>query len=164
MIFRFSSGSVTPASAVEELLAGVDDPQVDAGGGDEVPLDLLGLALAHQPVVDEDAGEPVADRPLHQRRGDGGVDAAGQRAERPAVADLRADPLDLLLDDVGHRPGRLEAGDVEQEVLEHRLAVRGVPHLGVELHAGQPAVDVLERGDRRAGRGRGDGEPGRAPR
>ena len=36
----------------------------------------------------------------------------------------------------------------KQEVLEHRLAVRGVPHLGVALHAGEPAVDVLERGDR----------------
>ena len=161
MIFRFSSGSDDPGQRAEELLAGVDHPQVDPGDGDEVALDLLGLALAHQPVVDVDAGEPVADRPLHQRGGDGGVDAAGQRAQRAAVADLRADPLDLLLDDVGHRPGRLEPGDVEQEVLEHRLAVRGVPHLGVELHPGELAVDVLERGHRRTGRGRGDGEPGR---
>ena len=52
MILRFSSGSLTPSSAREELLAGVDDAQVGAGDGDEVPLDLLGLALAHQPVVD----------------------------------------------------------------------------------------------------------------
>ena len=153
-----------PGQRGQELLAGVDDPQVDAGDGDEVPLDLLGLALAHQPVVDVDAGEPVTDRPLHERGGDGGVDPAGQRAQRPAVADLRADPLDLLLDDVGHRPGRLEAGDVEQEVLEHRLPVRGVPHLGVELDAGELAVDVLERGDRRTGRRRRDGEARAAPR
>ena len=26
-----------------------------------------------------------------------------------------------------------EAGDVEQEMLQHRLPVRGVPHLGMEL-------------------------------
>ena len=116
-----------PDERVEELLLRVDDLQVDAGGGHEVALDLLGLALAHQPVVDVDAGEPVADRPLHQRRGDRGVDAAGQAADRlPAVADLVADRLDLLLDDVDHRPGRAAAGDLVQEVLEHLLAVLGV--------------------------------------
>ena len=48
------------------------------------PLDLLGLALAQQPVVDEHAGQLVADGPLHERRGDRGVDAAGQAADRPA--------------------------------------------------------------------------------
>ena len=42
-------------------------------------------------------------------------------------------------------------GDVVEEVLEHRLAVLGVQHLGVELHAGEPAPDVLERRDRGAG-------------
>ena len=84
----------------------------DAGRGDEVALDLLGLALAQQAVVDEHAGELVADRPLHERRGDRGVDAAGEPADRPPVADLRADLLDLLLDDVHHRPGRPAAGDL----------------------------------------------------
>ena len=70
------------------------------------------------------------------------------------VADLGADLLDLLLDDVDHRPGRPAAGDVEQEVLEHLLAVLGVQHLGVPLHAGEPAVEVLEGGDRACPRSR----------
>ena len=141
-------GVVDPGQRVEELVAGVDDVE---GGEDglEVALDLLGLALAHQPVVDVDAGEPVADGALHDRGRDRGVDAAGQRADRAAVlADLRADALDLLLDDVDHRPGLAAAGDLVQEVLEHLLAVLGVQHLGVPLHAGEPAVDVLERRDR----------------
>ena len=149
MILRFSSGSVTPASASRNCFCGVDDVEVDAGRGDEVALDLLGLALAHQPVVDVDAGQPVADRALHDRGRDGGVDAAGEPADGAAVlADLLADPLDLLLDDVDHRPGLAAAGDVVQEVLEHLLAVLGVQHLRVPLDAGQAAVDVLERGDR----------------
>ena len=84
-------GVADPGERVEEALLGVDDVQVDAGGGHEVALDLLGLALAQQPVVDEDAGEPVADRALHEGRGDRGVDAAGEAADRPAVADLGAD-------------------------------------------------------------------------
>ena len=84
MILRFSSGSLTPASASRNRFGGVDHVQRDAGRGDEVALDLLGLALAQQPVVDEHAGQPVADRPLHERRRDRGVDAAGQPADRPA--------------------------------------------------------------------------------
>ena len=53
--------------------------------------DLLGLVLAHQAVVDEHAGELVADRPVDEQRGDRGVDAAGEPADHPAVADLGAD-------------------------------------------------------------------------
>ena len=120
----------------------------------EVLLDLLGLALAQQPVVDEDAGQPVADGPLHQRGGDRGVDAAGQRRRsRGLVADLRADRLDrsstmLSIVQDGRQPARVE------EVLQHRLAVLGVQDLGVELHAVQAALGVLERGDRRLRRSR----------
>jgi hypothetical protein len=76
---------------VEEPLLRVDDHEVDPGGGHEVALDLLGLALPEQPVVDEDAGQLLADRPLHERRGDGRVDPAGQPAIGPLVPHLRAD-------------------------------------------------------------------------
>ena len=77
---------------VEEALARVGDPQLHAGRGDEVLLDLLGLALAQQPVVDEHAGELVADGPLDERSGHGRVDAAGQAPTRlsPTCSRIRA--------------------------------------------------------------------------
>ena len=159
MILRFSSGSVTPASASRNCSRASTTCRSTPVAATKSRSTCSASPCAQQAVVDEHAGEPVADGPLHQRRGDRGVDAAGQPADRPAVADLGADPLDLLVDDVGRRPGRPSAGDVVQEVLEHLLAVLGVQHLGVELHAGQPAVDVLERRHRGAGDGRGDGEP-----
>ncbi len=60
----------------EEALLGVDvdelDPQLLAEGLD----DLLALALSHQAVVDEDAGELIADRPVDERRGSCRVDPA----------------------------------------------------------------------------------------
>ena len=73
-----------------------------------------------------------------------------------------ADLLDLLVDDVDHRPGRPAAGDVDEELLEHLLAVLGVQHLGVPLHAGQPAARASSNAATGVLVGRGErGEAGR---
>ena len=123
----------------EEPVGRVDHVQPDAGRRHVVLLDLLGLAGAQQPMVDEDAGELIPDGPVHERRGDRRVDPAGESADHLAVADLRPDRRDLLVDDAGRGPGRRDAGDVVQEALEHPLPVRRVHHLGVELHPGPAA-------------------------
>ncbi len=60
----------------EEVLGSVHRDELDAGGLDEIMLDLLGLALAQQAMVHEHAGELFADGLVHQRGGHGGVDAA----------------------------------------------------------------------------------------
>ena len=91
MVLRFSSGSVTPCEALEEAVAGPDVDELDALVAAEGLDDLLALALAHQAGVDEHAGELGADGPVHEGGGDGGVDAAGQAADGPAVADLGPD-------------------------------------------------------------------------
>ena len=80
----------------EEVVGGVDGDQSDAGGGDEVVLDLLDLAFAQQAVVDEHAGELVADGLVDEGGGDCGVDTAGQAADHFGVADLLADLGDLI--------------------------------------------------------------------
>ena len=117
MVLRFASGSLDAVERVEEAVAlvGVDqrDVVVVAEEGD----DLLGLALAHQAGVDEDAGELVADRLVDQHGGDRAVDAAGEAADDPGVADLRADRGDRLVLVGGHRPVAGEAGEVG-EVLQ----------------------------------------------
>ncbi len=82
-----------PVEGGEEPVGGIDDVQVDAGRGDVVPLHLLGLARPQQPVVDEDAGQLVADGALDQRCRHRGVDSAGQAADHPLAADLAADGL-----------------------------------------------------------------------
>ena len=113
--------------------------------------DLLGLVRAHEAVVDEDAGELVADGLVDEQRRHGGVDAAGEAADHPLRADLRADPLDLLLDHGRRRPGRRRVGDPVEEVLQHVLAVGGVHDLGVELDAVEPPRRILEGRDGRRG-------------
>ena len=154
MILRFSSGSSTPASRARKRSCA----WTCTSGTWKCPRErldhLLGLVLAQQPVVDEDARELVADRLVHEQRGDGGVDPAREPADHPLAADLRADALDLLLDDGGRRPRGRRAGDVVEEPLQDLLAVRRVHDLGVELDAVELARVVLEGGDRRRRRAR----------
>ncbi len=97
-IFRFVSGSLTPASRREEALlrANVHERHVEVAA--ERLHHLLGFVLAHQAVVDEDAGQLVADRLVDEQGRHRGVDAAGEATDDALRADLGADPLDLLLD------------------------------------------------------------------
>ena len=141
-------GIVDSGEAVEEAVGGVDVDELDAvllaEGGD----DLLGLVLAHHPVVDEDAGQPVADRAVDEERGGRGVDAAGEAADRAGLADLRPNRLHLLLDHRRRRPLLAAAADVAEEAGEDLGAVRGVDDLGVELDPVQGALGVLDGGHR----------------
>ena len=111
-------------------------------------LDLLRLPLSVQPVIDEHAGELIADGAVHEERGDRGVDAPGERAQDLGVADLRADPSDRVLDDVDRGPVGQQAASLVQEPLQDVLTSRRVRHLGMELHREQGALGVLHRRDR----------------
>ena len=113
-------------------------------------LDLLDLALAQQAVVDEHAGELVADGLVDEGGGDCGVDTAGQAADHFGVADLLADLGDLVLDDGGGVPVVGQAGALVEERLDELLAEGGVLDLGVPLHAVELAGLVLHGGDGRA--------------
>ena len=159
MIMRLRSGSSTPASRSRKRSSASTWIRLTPSSSHRLDH-LLGLVLAHQPVVDEHAGELVADRAVDERRGGRRVDAAREPADHAGVADLRADPLDLLVDHRGRRPVRLAAGDLAQEAVEDLLAVGRVDDLGVELDPVEAALGVLERGDRRAGAG---GERRRSP-
>ena len=81
--------------AAEEVRARVHVDQRDVVAVAEQRNDLLRLAEPHQAVVDEDAGQLIADRFVDQHRGDRAVDAARQAADHPPVADLLADVGDL---------------------------------------------------------------------
>jgi hypothetical protein len=114
---------------------------------------LLALGEPQQAVVDEHAGELLADRLVDQHRGDRAVDAAGQPADHAPRADLRADLLDRLLLEGAHGPVALAAGDLAHEVADERGAVRGVHDLEVELGGVELAPLVRDHGDRRVRRG-----------
>ena len=102
-------------------------------------------------MVDENARQLVADGLLHDRRRNGGIDATGKATDHPLVANLLTNQGDLVVDDIGVRPGRFQPGDLVEEVLQNLLAILGVQHLGVELHASKPHTDRLESCDWGAG-------------
>ena len=90
-------GRSTPGEPREEALLRLDVDERHVEVAAEGLDDLLGLVLAQQAVVDEDAGELVADRLVHEQRGDRRVDAARERAEdalasRPARGSARPAP------------------------------------------------------------------------
>ena len=143
---------------LQEAPLGVDGDERDLEGVAERADDLLALVLAHQAVVDEHAGELVADGAVHEQRGDGGVHAAGEPADDAPVTDLAADARDLVLDDRRRRPRRLAAADLGQEARQDLLAVGRVHDLGVELDAVDAALHVLDGGDGRGARGGQRGE------
>ena len=149
---------MTPASSVEVALLGVDVHEVDVELVAEDAHDLLGLVEAQHAVVDEDARELVADRAVQQRGDHARVDAAGQAADDLGVADLLADRLDGVVDDVDHRPQRRDAREVVQEAADDVLTVLGVRDLGVELRRVELALVVLHRRDAGGGGARGDRE------
>ncbi len=109
--------------------------------------DLLGLALPQQPVVDEDAGQPVADRLVQQHRDDRRVDAAGQAADHLAVAThLRPDAGDGLVLERGHRPVAGAAANPVGEIAEQFRAMRRVDDLEMELDTVKPARIIGDGG------------------
>jgi hypothetical protein len=77
---------------------------LDAEAAGEGLHHLLGLVQAQQAVVDEDAGELVANGAVDQRRRDRGIDTAGQAEDHLFAADLLANPCDGLADVVRHVP------------------------------------------------------------
>ena len=125
--------------------------------------DGLAFVETQQPVIDEHAGELVADRLVNEHRRDREVDAAGQSADHPALADLPADFLDRLFLEGAHGPVAAALRDLADEVAEDLRALRRVHHLEMELRRVEPALLVGDHRDRRIGRRADDAEALRQP-
>src|SRR6185436_18931469 len=108
---------------LQEPLARVDRANVERHALAEERDDLLRLVLPEEAVVDEDAGEPLTDRLVDERRDDGRVDAAREPADDAAVPYPLPDARHPALDEALHRPVRLGLADAEDEVPQDVLPV-----------------------------------------
>ena len=122
---------------------------VDAEMARERRHDLVALVEPEQAVVDEDAGQALADRTVQQRRDHRGVDTAREREQdarrRPTS---RAHALDAVADDRGRGPARGAAADVVHEPAQDARALAGMGDLGMELDPVEAAGIVGDSGNR----------------
>ena len=145
----------------EELRARIDRDHPGMQPAGEHLHHHRALVQPQQAVVDEHAGQLVADRAVDQRRGHARIDTARQAEDHLLVADLLADARHRLVDVVAHHPVGLRLRDPEHEAVQQLAALGGVCDLGVELHAVVAACFVGHAGDGTARRARHQLEAGR---
>ena len=121
--------------------------------------DLLRLVFAQQAVIHEHAGELIGlEGAAGDGAGHGAVHAAGQARDDLAGADLPANFGDHAFDGVLGAIAAPAAAHAEHEIAQHRRALDGMSHLGMELHAVEAAGRIGERRDGTVGRGRVGGK------
>jgi hypothetical protein len=94
-------------------------------------------------VVDEHAGQLLADRLVDQHRRDRAVDPARQAADHPPLPTCSRMSAILASRKLGHRPVAGAAADVAHEIGEQLAAVGRVHDLGVEHQAEEAALSSV---------------------
>ena len=139
---------------IEKPRFGGHHVQIAAEVGGEL-LDHRGrLTLSQQAVVDQDAGELIADRPAEQGCHHGGVHATGETTDHPVAAHSLPQRVDHRGGEVVEPPGTRAAAGGLEEVGEDLPAGRRVGDLGMELkpeHRQAPVPDGRQRAGGRAG-------------
>src|SRR6266850_8573769 len=83
----FVFGVDHPFQLVQEAVAGINAHEAVAKDRPETLLHFRSLVGAQEAVVDEDAGQPLADRTAHQQGGDARIYSAAEGAEHTLFPD-----------------------------------------------------------------------------
>ncbi len=161
MIFRFCSGSVTPASRSRNSVDASTNTSGSCSRSKRRRI-CVGLVQPQHAVVDEDARQPVADRAVDEQRGDRRVDAAAERAHhapaaRPARGSSPSPPPRTTPS--SSRPCSRRRR--RRSCAGSRGRARCARPPGGTAARRAARADVGHRGDRRVRARRDDGEPGR---
>src|SRR5579872_5788682 len=111
---------------------------------------------AEETGIDKNAGQLIADRAVHQGRGDSRVDATGQTGDDARFADLFGDTNHVVIDERARGPRGIGVTHVEQEVRNDFPAPWRVRHLRVEHQRVHRAMRVAHGADDAAIRARGN--------
>ena len=149
----------------EELLGGIDTDDVETKTL-VVLHNVAELILAEHAVIDEDAGEVLADGFVEKDGGHARIDAAGEAEDHLVVAQLCLEFGHGGLDEGVGTPVLLAAADIDHEVAQQLATLERVEHLGVELHGPDGLLRRGIGGEAHVGRRgdalavRGDGRDG----
>ena len=123
--------------------------------------DLVAFPVAQQAVVDEHAGQLIAERLVQQRGDHRGIHPAGKPQQDTVPTDTVAHRSDAVLDDVAGRPQRCAVAQIDDETLQDALPLAGMGDFGMKLQAVEAALVVRDAGDRGAFGARDELEAGR---
>ena len=151
--FAFGFGDALEAG--KEPRGGIDPDEGDPEGQAEEFVHFLGFVLPQEAVVDEDAGEAVAEGFVEEEGGDAGIHAPGNPHQDGFVPHEGTDAGDLFFDVPRHRPRRLGPAEIEGETPQDVGPVDGMLDFGVELDAEPRFLAVLDGGGH-PGIGEGD--------
>src|SRR5947209_18906263 len=98
-------------------------------------------------MIDEDAGQLLADSLMDEDRGDRRIDAAGETAEHPGLADLRSDFVDRLLLEGAHGPIAGTARNFAQVIANEGCDMRRMRHIEMALGDVAPGVSSRDHSD-----------------
>src|SRR5690606_1385589 len=109
-----SLGVGDASETFEESLAGIDGDQVQPQLLAHRLLDSFVLVLAQHAIVDEDARQAMAQRPISQHGRYRGIDTSTERADRMSVrGHFRLNPLYRFFGETPRCPVALQRGDIE---------------------------------------------------
>ena len=148
-----------PIKLVDEALPGIDVFDIDVKTLVEKLHQKLGLPFAHEALVNEHAGELIANGLVQQEGEGGGIDTTGEGQQDTLISHLGPHISHGLIDESRRGPVGFALTNVINEIAQHRHPTGGMDHLGVELHPIQPPLVI---GHRRLGRVVGMGQPGKA--
>ena len=121
----------------------------------------VALVLPQQAVIDEDAGQLVADRAMDQGGCDRGVHSSGQAEDDFLIANLAPDRLDRFCHVIAHDPVGARGADRQHEAFQDGAALPGVGDFRMELNGIKTARLVGHAGDGATGGRRHQLESGR---
>src|SRR5437868_6326359 len=85
-------------------------------------------------MIDEHAGQLLADRLVQQRANDRRIDAAGQAEKNVVATHLLTHARDGVSDDISRTPARLAAADLPDKAFEKLRALQRVGYFRMELN------------------------------
>src|SRR5438105_6368284 len=136
------------AQRAEKSVDGVDVHQAHP----KMPLEgidhTLRLTAPQEAVIDEDAGQLIANGAMGKRGHDRRINPTRERADHAPRTHLTTDIADRLIDERRRRPVASAATDIAQKIADELRAETGVDDLRVELQNDQSVAGPHRRGGR----------------
>ena len=141
-------GILDTVERLEKTCLGIDADNMHAHVFGEGRHDLIAFLMAQQSVVDEHAGEFVADGAMQQRRDHRGIDTTGQTEQHFIIADLLADGANTFVGDIAGGPQCVAAADLTDKARKNASALAGMRHFRMKLHTVEVPCLVGHTGNR----------------